>query len=240
MSESTAREIGFPDNRTTAESAAVAGKIFDDIMGDFELTPAVATDGSAVTAAGQETVSEGSEVKLDSTKTVMKEVAEKSKPPLTRLEAHVLRSLSRALSDGDAESAQELLGILADHPNSTKRVLEELKRIKEASDDQSLLKISWEQGTDRNDQRFVRLYMTRQDSGSSRVEVVIGSDGRHQAVRHDEKNNTKKDLPLKDGMEAVRPVEALRQLSVKKELLREATERRQPQPQPPTGPRPPR
>jgi hypothetical protein len=223
------KQAEFSDQGTASESATVAGRVLQDIIGDFELTPAIAKDKFVASAAAGDTVSQRTEANTEAVK-ADKDVAEKQRPPLTRTEAHLLRSLSRSLSDGDPAAAQELLGILADdHPNSIRRVLEELKYIKEASDDQQELRINWEQGTDRNNERFVRLYMTRSTPPSTRVEVGIGSDGRNQAVRHDDKTGEKENLSLQAGLEAVRPVEARRQLSVKQELLRKATERRAPQ-----------
>ncbi len=228
MNESTPRNVEFPINWNSGAPDDITSKVYDDIMDDFDMTPAVANDNFAPEEEEETEWDESEEYEECSEAEKMKKL-EKAPRPLTRLEAHVLRSLVRALSDADAEKAEEMLGILAEHPDSIRRVLEEFKHIKEASDDLKTLNISWEQGTDRNNQQFVRVHMTRAESKTSSVEVVIGSDGRNQALRRTTNGRTDI-LPMSTGLEAVRPVEALRQLSVKQELLRQATERRPQEP----------
>jgi 23S rRNA pseudoU1915 N3-methylase RlmH len=216
-------QIDIEESKGASDSAKAAAKAsYDEIFGDLVL-------------ASNKAPKENSEAQPTNDKVKPGDRApEKQLPPLTRFEAHALRVLAKSLSDGDAEATQEMLEVLAeDHPRSIRRVLEELKRIKEASDDLKNLKITWEQGTDRNNQRFVRLYMTKPDSKTSQVEVVIGSDGRNQAIRRNDATGQRENITLQAGLEAVRPVEALRQLSVKQELLREATRRRSDQPKQP-------
>ncbi|MBX9669221.1 MAG: hypothetical protein K2X93_16470 [Candidatus Obscuribacterales bacterium] len=221
MSESTARNVEFINNWNGAAPTDITNKFFEDIMDDFDME--TSSDDDSAIALHDETESDEQFTCLDDGGK-LKEMKEKVKPPLTRLEAHVLRGLAHALSAADGEKVEEMLGILAEHPGSIRRVLEELKHIKEASDDLKTLNVSWEQGTDRNNQQFVRLIMRRNESKSSNVQVVIGSDGRNQAVRIQSGGNPE-NLSMSTGLEAVRPIEAMRQLSVKQELLREATER---------------
>ncbi len=222
MSESTARNVEFTNNWNGAASADITNKFFEDIMDDFDMETS-GDDDSPIAGHDEETESDEHFTCLDNNGK-LKEMKEKVKPPLTRLEAHLLRGLAHALSAADGEKVEEMLGILAEHPGSIRRVLEELKQIKEASDDLKTLRVSWEQGTDRNNQQFVRLIMNREESKRSNVQLIIGSDGRNQAVRNQQGGNPET-LSMSAGLEAVRPIEAMRQLSVKQELLREATER---------------
>lgn len=206
-------EIDIQESKASGESTTASKASYDEVFGDLVL-------GSSKPVQEKAEAPEKYNAKLT-------EKAERQPPPLTRFEAHALRVLAKSLSDGDAAATQEMLEVLAeDHPKSVRRVLEDLKRIKEASDDLQNLKITWEQGTDRNNQPFVRLHMTKPDSKTSRVEVTIGSDGRNQSVRVNDLTGQRDNITLQVGLEAVRPVEALRQLSVKQELLREATRRR--------------
>ena len=222
------QEISFSKDANN-EAAGASSKFLDEVTAAVQgeakpvsLADAAQTSGDAAQGAVDNASEATEKIKFKS-----EQKWEKELPPLTRTESLMLRSLTTALHDANPETIQELLGALSEHPNSVRRVLGELKKVIEQSDEAGTLRVNWEQGTDSNNQSFVRLRLSKPDSADSRLNVVIGSDGQHQSFRHTKNTNQTELVPLEQGMQGVRPEQGRRQVSVKKELLKQAIERRQ-------------
>lgn len=98
---------------------------------------------------------------------------------LSRTERLLLNNIDQAFEKGDVKSVQDMLGAIAENPNSVKAVMNALKaRMEGRGLNQN---VRWESGTDSDGQSFVRLHVDRtfhtRDNRSTTVSVMIGSDG---------------------------------------------------------------